>query len=161
MGNKQHRSIDKKYIRRCIQLANNAVKADDNPFGSVIVQRNKIISESGNKIVNSDITNHAEIIVMREAQKIKNSNDLSDCEIYSNCEPCPMCAFMMRELKFSRVVFSLTSPYMGGYSKWNILEDKELERFTPFFSKPPEVVAGLLEREAKESFELKGWNRMI
>ncbi len=146
-----------KHIKRCIELAEESLNRGDNPFGSVIVCGDEIIAEEGNEITENDITNHAEIVAMRKAQKILKTNDLSNCTIYSNCEPCPMCAFMMRELKFKTVVFSLTSKYMGGYSKWNILEDKELERFAPVFSKPPKVIVGILKEEAEKTFRKAGW----
>jgi len=148
---------DKKFIKRCIDLSESALKKGDNPFGSVITKKEKIIAEAKNKIKNNDVTQHAEIVAMRKAQKILKTNDLSDCVIYSNCEPCPMCSFMIRELKFKKVVFSLESPYMGGFSRWNILKDKKILKFRPIFSDPPEVVKGVLKNEAKKVFEKVGW----
>ena len=148
---------DEKYMRRCIQLSEKALKFGDNPFGCVIAGKDGIIVETRNKIKENDITNHAEILAMREAQKLLKTSILSEYTIYSNCEPCPMCAFMIRELKFKRVVFALLSPQMGGYSKWNILEDKELIKFKPFFSNPPKVVTGILKEEAEAVFKKAGW----
>ena len=148
---------DKKYIKRCIELSANALERGDNPFGALIANEDGVLAESENRIAENDVTNHAEIMVMRKAQKILKTDDLSGYTIYSNCEPCPMCAFMMRELKFSRVVFSIRSPHMGGYNKWNILKDKDLLKFEPVFSDPPEVVSGLMEAEAIEVFEKAGW----
>lgn len=102
-------------------------------------------------------TNHAEIVALTKAQKLLSASDFSKCTLYSICEPCPMCAFMMRELKIGRVVFALYSPHMGGYSRWNILKDKGLAKFKPVFSDPPEVTSDVLEREARELFEKAGW----
>ena len=150
-------SIDEKYIKRCIDLSEEALKAGDNPFGSVITRNGKTIVEARNKIKENDVTSHAEIMAMKEAQRILKTDDLSDCVIYSNCEPCPMCSFMMRELKFKKVVFALESPYMGGFSRWNILQDKGLLKFKPIFSDPPEVIKGLLREEAKQVFKKAGW----
>ncbi len=150
--------MHEKFMKRCIELADQALERGDNPFGSVIVKDNEIIVEGVNDIKENDVTNHAEILAMRKAQKLLNTNDLSDCTIYSNCEPCPMCSFMMRELKFNTVVFALTSPYMGGYSKWGILQDKDLEKFKPVFSKPPKVIVGVLKEEAEEVFKKAGWS---
>ncbi|MCK5123081.1 MAG: nucleoside deaminase [Candidatus Pacebacteria bacterium] len=148
---------DEKYMRRCIQLSEKALKFGDNPFGCVIVGKDGTLVETRNKIKENDVTQHAEILAMREAQKLLKTSDLSAYTIYSNCEPCPMCSFMMRELKFKRVVFAVLFPEMGGYSKWNILEDKELLKFKPIFSNPPEVVTGILEKEALAVFEKAGW----
>jgi guanine deaminase len=62
------------------------------PFGAVIVKENRIIAKSHNKVVKTkDPTAHAEILAIRQASKKLGSFDLSDCEIYSTCEPCPMC----------------------------------------------------------------------
>jgi tRNA(adenine34) deaminase len=57
---------------------------------------------------------------------------------------------MIREYKISRVVFALHSPFMGGYTKWGILQDDELEKFKPFFGDPPVVSAGFMETESKQ-----------
>ena len=108
-----------------------------------------------------DITSHAEIMVMRKAQKKLKTKDLGTCEIYSNCEPCPMCAFMMRELHFKRVIYGVKSPNMGGNSKWNILQDKNLSKFNPPFDKEPEVIGGVLEKECRETFTKIGWGDFL
>ncbi|MBI2574092.1 MAG: nucleoside deaminase [Candidatus Wildermuthbacteria bacterium] len=156
----KHNKKDEQHMRRCIELAEQSVKNGDAPFGSLIARNRIILAESGNAIaVGGDVTNHAEILAMKAVQKALGTNDLSDCDIYSNCEPCPMCAFMMRELKFRRVVFAAKSPYMGGYSKWNILQDKELQMFKPVFGKPPRVIAGLFEKEAQKTFLRAGWSK--
>ena|GEM_PF-5436935 len=55
--------------------------------------------------------------------------------------------------QISRIVYSLPSPFMGGHSKWNIMEDEGLEKFPPFFAMVPEVIGGLLENEAKAVFD--------
>lgn len=62
------------------------------PFGAVIVKNGKIIATAHNTVVESkDATAHAEINVIRKASKVLNTNDLSDCTLYVNAEPCPMC----------------------------------------------------------------------
>jgi len=67
-------------------------KGEGGPFGAVIVRKGKIISISHNKVLKSkDPTAHAEINAIRMASKKLKKFDLSDCEIYSSCEPCPMC----------------------------------------------------------------------
>ncbi len=150
--------IHEKCMKRCLELAQISLKRGDNPFGCVIVSDGEILVEAGNEIKKNDVTNHAEVVAMREAQKILKTSDLSNCSIYSNCEPCPMCSFMMRELKFKTVVFALTSPHMGGYSKWGILQDKGLEKFAPVFSKSPKIIVGVLKEEAQQLFREAGWD---
>ncbi len=68
-----------------------------------------------------------------------------------------MCSFMMRELKFKKVVFAMESPDMGGFSRWNILQDEGLVKFYPIFSSPPDVVGGVLREEAEEVFKKAGF----
>ncbi|MDD2225192.1 MAG: nucleoside deaminase [Candidatus Shapirobacteria bacterium] len=150
------------YIKKCIELAEQSVKKGEAPFGSLIVKNGKIIVKVTNANEKKcDVTSHAEIMAMRKAQKKLKSKDLKDCEIYSNCEPCPMCSFMMRELHFKKVVFGVRSPNMGGKSKWNILQDKGLSKIKPFFSDEPEVVGGVLEKECKETYTKIGWGDFL
>ncbi|MDM5270710.1 nucleoside deaminase [Sulfurovum sp. zt1-1] len=146
-----------KFIKRCIELAQEALDTGDNPFGSVVVKDNEIIAEARNSSLHDDITDHAEIIAMRKAKQVLGTSDLSGCILYSNCEPCPMCSFMMREQKIKEVVFALRTPHMGGYSRWDILQDEGLTRYAPVFSTPPNIIAGVLEKEAAEQFEKAGW----
>ena len=146
-----NQSDDKKYIRRCIALSKKSYERGAGPFASLIVKDDKILAESING-ASKDITAHAEIIVMRKARKLRNS-DLADCTLYTNCEPCPMCSFMIREFKVGRVVFALHSPFMGGYSKWKILEDKDLSEIKPYFGGVPKIRSGVCEKEAVEFFD--------
>lgn len=143
---------DKKFIRRCIELSEEALATCDAPFGSLVSRGGEVVAEAANNARNK-ITDHAEIMVLNQAHKALGTSDLSGCTLYTNCEPCPMCSFMIREFKISRVVFALPSPYVGGYSKWTILQDKEIEQFAPFFKEPPEVRVGVLEPEAKAVFD--------
>jgi tRNA(adenine34) deaminase len=153
---------DEYYIKKCIALSEMSVKKGEAPFGSLIVKNGKIIVARTNaNEKKNNITSHAEIMAMNAAIKKLKTRDLKDCIIYSNCEPCPMCAFAMREMHFKKVVFGVKSPNMGGYSKWKILQDKTLEKFAPVFDKAPKVVAGVLEKEAKETYTKIGWGDFL
>jgi len=145
-------SQNEKFIQRCIDLSEQSVENGGAPFGALIVKDGEIIADSTNNAQNK-ISDHAEIVVLDKAHKKLRTSDLSSCILYSNCEPCPMCSFMIREYKIKKVVFSVLSPLMGGFSKWKILQDEELATMPNFFGKPPEVVAGLLESEAKRVFD--------
>lgn len=141
----------------CIKLANQAYSLDNEaPFACVIVANNKIITQAKNQAKRGDVTKHAEVLALQEAQRIRNNSDLSNCILYSNVEPCPMCSFMIREFRISKVCFSLSSPLMGGYTRWPILQDISLAGVTPF-GKPPEIVKGILLKEAKKDFDKLGW----
>ena len=77
---------------RAIDLSLNSVNSDGGPFGCVIVKNNSIIAEGSNQVTkNNDPTAHAEIVTIRNACKKLNSIDLKDTQIYTSCEPCPMC----------------------------------------------------------------------
>ena len=81
-----------KFMQRAIDLSIESIRSGGGPFGSVIVKGEKIISEGMNRvIVNNDPTAHGEITAIRQACKKLNTFDLSGYELYSNCEPCPMC----------------------------------------------------------------------
>ena len=81
-----------KFMQRAIELSIESINSGGGPFGSVIVKDDKIISEGMNRVtVNNDPTAHGEITAIREACKKLNTFDLSGYELYSNCEPCPMC----------------------------------------------------------------------
>lgn len=145
-------NTDEQFIRHCIVLSQQALDCGDAPFGSIITKNDSLLVEASND-KNSKTNHHAEILALNKAAEVLGTSDLSDCVLYTNCEPCPMCAFMIREYKIKKVVFALPSPFMGGFSKWPILQDTGLEKFPPFFSNPPKVIGGILESEAKSVFD--------
>ena len=147
---------DEKFIQKCINLSRQSVENGGAPFGALVVKNGEIIADSINNAQNK-VSDHSEIIVLDKVHKKLGTSNLSSCILYSNCEPCPMCAFMIREYKIKKVVFALPSLFMGGYSRWNILQDDELTQFENFFGKPPEIVSGILESEAKKIFDKTPW----
>ena len=150
---------DEKFIRRCIDLADKAVKMGDLPFGSVVVLDDKIISEGYNEAFNKkEVCRHAEMVALIDAQKKLNEQELSKSTIYSSVEPCPMCSFAIRELKIKRIVFGLHSPFMGGYTRWDVLKDTGMSTtLSDFFGKPPTIQTDVLKEEVKEGW--KRWNK--
>ncbi|HOF97929.1 MAG TPA: nucleoside deaminase [Paludibacteraceae bacterium] len=84
--------FQEKMMRKAIALSLENIKKGGGPFGAVIVKDGKIIATGVNRVTsNNDPTAHAEITAIRKAAgKLKNF-DLSGCEIYTSCEPCPMC----------------------------------------------------------------------
>ena len=78
---------------KAIRMAEeNFLSGKGGPFGAVVVRDGKIIALAGNCVTSTnDPTAHAEVVAIREACKILETFDLSGCEIYSSCEPCPMC----------------------------------------------------------------------
>jgi guanine deaminase len=81
------------FMKEAIKLAQIHMEAlDGGPFGAVIVRNGEIIAKGWNRVTSSnDPTAHAEIVCIRNACAILQTYDLSGCEIFINCEPCPMC----------------------------------------------------------------------
>ena len=80
------------FMQKAIELSIKNIHNNGGPFGCVIVKNNKIISEGVNGVTqNNDPTAHAEIVAIRNACKKLNTFDLSGCELFTSCEPCPMC----------------------------------------------------------------------
>ena len=85
-------TTNNKFMKRAIELSENSANSIGGPFGCVIVKDEKIIAEGSNKVTfTNDPTAHAEIVAIREACKTLNTFNLSGCDIYTSCEPCPMC----------------------------------------------------------------------
>lgn len=85
--------MEKKFMHRAIELAQSGMEQNHGgPFGCVIVKNGTIIAEGHNRVTtDNDPTAHAEIIAIRKACAKLNDFQLTDCEIYTSCEPCPMC----------------------------------------------------------------------
>ena len=80
------------FMKRAIELSIQNIKDNGGPFGCVIVKESKIIAEGVNRVTfNNDPTAHAEIIAIRNACEKLNTFNLEECELYTSCEPCPMC----------------------------------------------------------------------
>ena len=82
----------KNFMTRAIELSLASVRSNGGPFGCVIVKNNEIIAEGSNKVtIINDPTAHAEIVTIRKACKALNIFNLEGTEMYTSCEPCPMC----------------------------------------------------------------------
>jgi len=98
-----------KFMIKAIELSIKSVDDGTGPFGAVIVKDNKIVSEGFNIVTSSnDPTSHAEIVAIRNACKILNNFSLKDCDLYTTCEPCPMCLSAIYWAKIDRVYYANT-----------------------------------------------------
>ena len=80
------------FMKKAIVLSIQNIKDNGGPFGCIIVKDNNIIAEGVNRVTfNNDPTAHAEIVAIRNACSKLNTFNLEGCELYSSCEPCPMC----------------------------------------------------------------------
>jgi guanine deaminase len=98
------------YIREAIAEGRAGMKAGHGgPFGAVIVRDGSIVARAHNEVLTSnDPTAHAEILAIRRASVELKRFDLSECEIYSSCEPCPMCFAAIHWAKFRNLYFACT-----------------------------------------------------
>ncbi|HBS88413.1 MAG TPA: tRNA-specific adenosine deaminase [Bacteroidales bacterium] len=92
-----------------VRLSVENVKKGGGPFGAVIVKNGKIIARGVNMVTMlNDPTCHAEVTAIREASGKLNNFDLSGCEIYSSCEPCPMCLGAIYWARIDKIYFANT-----------------------------------------------------
>jgi tRNA(adenine34) deaminase len=161
MTNAQQLIIDRLMMTRCIALSRESGKAGEYPYAAVVCCDGLIVAESINRVTcDGDVTRHAEIVAISLAQKTLRSVSLDTCEIYVNAEPCALCCYAIRESRIRRVIFGLSSPHMGGVSRWNVLADNVLSSVMPdVFAPPPEIIAGFMAQEAEQA--LSDWNPLI
>src|SRR5271156_3808328 len=100
--------MDNPFMARAIELSlDNVTSGRGGPFGAVVVKDGTIIAEGANQVTSTnDPTAHAEVVVIREACKKLGAFDLEGCEIYTSCEPCPMCLGAIYWARLSRVYFA-------------------------------------------------------
>jgi tRNA(Arg) A34 adenosine deaminase TadA len=143
------------YIRKCIEVANEAQKNGNLPFGAVLVDPDgNIVLENGNyEITQRDYTGHAEIGLIVKASKIYSKDYLSKCTLYSNCEPCIMCAGAIYYSNVGRVIFGIADEMyreMTGDKSYPLMRmtsrelfkygDKKIESIGPFNELAEEII---------------------
>lgn len=96
-------------MRKAIELSIENVAAGGGPFGAVIARNGEIIATGVNRVTsNCDPTAHAEVSAIRAAAKALGTFDLSGCEIYTSCEPCPMCLGAIYWAHLDRIYYGNT-----------------------------------------------------
>lgn len=143
---------NKELMRRAIELSKQSVRNGGGPFGAVIARNGEIVAEGSNCVtIDCDPTAHAEVSTIRKACKALGTFDLSGCEIFTSCEPCPMC--------FGAIYWAhLDKIYMGNdrkdAAKIGFDDDfiyQEIALDAKDRKKPSEV---LLRDEALEAFKM-------
>ncbi len=138
----------KKYMQHCIALAEIALKKGNPPVGAIIVFENSIIGkgiESGKST--GDITNHAEILAIRDAIKNEHGNNLQQARMFTTHEPCIMCSYLIRHHKLPHIIYGSSVPFIGGAtSTFNILSSEDV----PKWGKKPIITEGICEKECNE-----------
>lgn len=103
-------AMEEKWIQQAIQLATESVKKGGGPFGAVIVKDGQCIAEAANTVTpDNDPTAHAEVNAIRKAGKFLGTHHLGGCELYTSCEPCPMCLGAILWARIDKVYFAASS----------------------------------------------------
>ena len=143
------------FMKRAIELSLESVNKGGGPFGCVIVKDKKIVSEGSNKVTSSkDPTAHGEIVAIREACKKINNFSLSGFELYSSCEPCPMCLSAIYWARIDKVYFANTRQ---DAQKIDFDDSLIYSEFQKNIDKRKIPMAQMMRSEALKAFEL--WDK--
>ena len=143
------------FMKRAIELSIESVKNGGGPFGSVIVKDNKIVAEGSNKVTpTNDPTAHGEIVAIREACKKLNNFSLSGCELYSSCEPCPLCLSGIYWARINKIYYANTREDARKIDFDDSLIYSELKKNIDERKIP---MIQMMRNEALEAFEL--WDK--
>lgn len=143
---------NKELMRRAIELSKESVRNGGGPFGAVIAKDGEIIAEGSNCVtIDNDPTAHAEVSTIRKACKKLGTFDLSGCDIFTSCEPCPMCLGAIYWAHLDKIYYANDRKDAAkiGFDDDFIYEElplKPQER-----QKPSEI---LLREEALEAFRM-------
>lgn len=139
------------FMRKAIELSLKNIENGGGPFGAVIVKDGEIIATGVNRVTAScDPTAHAEVSAIREAAKKLGTFNLSGCEIYTSCEPCPMCLGAIYWARLDKMYYANTKSDAKniGFDDSFIYDELELK---PTDRKLPSET--LLHNEAIKAFE--------
>ncbi len=139
------------HMRRAIALSRrNIGRPDGGPFGAVIVKDGQIIGEGTNQVTGSnDPTAHAEMVAIRAAAARLGSFRLKGCEIYTSCEPCPMCLAAVYWARLDRIWYGNNRKDAATIGFDDEFLYRELALPMPKRSLP---IQQLLQAEAKDAF---------
>lgn len=139
-------------MRRCLELAREALTRGEVPVGAVVARGERIAGE-GTECTRAllDHSAHAEVQAIRAACQNLHSADLRGFTLYSTVEPCVLCAYVIRRAGLSRVLFGIAAGQAGGWtSRYALLRDGSLDGWPP----PPEVSSGVLAEECEDLMRL-------
>ncbi|MCH7403590.1 nucleoside deaminase [Belliella kenyensis] len=147
----------KSFMKQAIELSQMGMDSGvGGPFGCVIVKNGQIIGKGSNAVSSTnDPTAHAEVVAIRDACKNLNSFQLEGCELYTSCEPCPMCLGAIYWARPSKVYYANTKKdaAAAGFDDQFIYEELELpleERSIPFHQFMRDDAKGVFENWIKK-----------
>nr|WP_325287640.1 nucleoside deaminase [uncultured Bacteroides sp.] len=139
------------FMRKSIELSIENVKNGGGPFGAVIVKGDEVIATGVNRVTaNHDPTAHAEVSAIRAACEKLGTFDLEGCEIYTSCEPCPMCLGAIYWAHLDKIYYgnNKTDAARIGFDDSFIYDELALER-----KDRKKVMEEMLPEEAKAAFQ--------
>ena len=138
-------------MMRAIEKAREGLQKGQSPFGCAIYKDDKLVAATHNTVwLTTDPTAHAEVNCIREASKVLGTIDLSDCVMYTTCEPCPMCLTATHWSKIGTMYFGATiaDAEGAGFSELTIsAHDMVLQGGSPL-----KVNSGVLQKECAALF---------
>ena len=150
-------TLKNNFMLKAIELSVSSANNAGGPFGCVIVKDNKIIAEGSNKVTSSnDPTAHAEIVAIRDACQKLNTFNLSGCDLYSSCEPCPMCLSAIYWSHIDNIFYANTR---DDAKKINFDDSFIYSEFSKKIEDRKIPIKQMLRDEALKAFEL--WNKKI
>lgn len=147
------RNMDKRELMtRAIRLAEESVKLGGGPFGAVIARNGEIVAEASNRVtLDCDPTAHAEVSAIRKAAKVLGTFDLNGCEIFTSCEPCPMCLGAIYWANLDKIYFANNRKDAADIGFDDDFIYKEIEVTPEKRQKPSEI---LMREEALKAFDM-------
>jgi tRNA(Arg) A34 adenosine deaminase TadA len=145
--------MQNEFMARAITLSiENVTNGNGGPFGCVVVRNGKIIAEGSNQVTaTNDPTAHAEIVAIRKACQVLASFQLEGCEIYTSCEPCPMCLGAIYWARPAKLYFASTAEdaARAGFDDRFIYEQLEVD-----YAERTIPAEQMMREEAKKAFAL-------
>ena len=149
--------MNNKFMERAIELSIESVNNNGGPFSSVIIKGGKIIAEGSNKVTSTnDPTAHGEIVAIRQACKKLNDFNLKGCELYSTCEPCPMCLSAIYWAHIDKIYYANTRNDAQKIDFDDSFIYSELQKNT---NKRKIPMVQMMRNEALKAFEL--WDKKV
>lgn len=142
---------DEQLMQQAIDVAREGLAAGQTPFGAVIARDGEVVATAHNCVWGEcDPTAHAEVRVIRRACKALGTIDLSGCEIYSTCEPCPMCFTAIHWARLDKVIYgaAIDDAERAGFNELRVSN----EQMKTLGGSSVEIVAGFLRRQCVELF---------
>ena len=148
--------MNPKFMREAIRLSVNKMRAGQGgPFGAVVVRGGRIVGRGWNQVTSSnDPTAHAEVVAIRAACKRLETFQLTDCDLYTSCEPCPMCLSAIYWARFRKVFYANTRQDAAGI---NFDDDFIYREVALPLNKRSRKMKQILHKEAFAAFE--EWQR--